>query len=128
LATTDPGGIPHVIPICYAFDGERFYTALDEKPKRVEDRALQRVRNIESSNRVALVVDRYEDNWSRLAYVLIRGRAELLSAGAGRHRVALTLLRERYPQYAGMALEERAVIQITPFRVTSWGNLEDGEG
>lgn len=127
LATKDPSGDPHVIPVCYAFDGRCFYSPLDEKPKRVDDGKLQRVRNITSSGRVALLVDRYDDDWSLLAYVLVRGQAELMAPGMGRHAKALALLRERYPQYVAMALERRPVIEITPIRVTSWGNLEAGE-
>ncbi|MCH8062702.1 MAG: pyridoxamine 5'-phosphate oxidase family protein, partial [Chloroflexi bacterium] len=59
LATVDGAGSPHVIPVCYAFDGERLYTALDLKPKRVEGRMLKRVRNILGNPRVSLVIDDY---------------------------------------------------------------------
>jgi PPOX class probable F420-dependent enzyme len=123
LATIGTAGDPHVIPICFAFDGAQFYSALDEKPKRVPARELQRVRNIIGDPRVALLLDRYDDDWSQLAYVLVHGRAELIEPPGRRHRAALTLLRERYPQYATMALEERPVIAVTPERVASWGNL-----
>src|SRR5207245_8487824 len=78
LATADADGNPHVIPVCYAFDGTHFYTPLDEKPKRVSETKLRRVRNIEVRPQVALVIDRYDDDWSQLGYVLIQGRAELL--------------------------------------------------
>src|SRR5205809_6500307 len=78
LATADAEGNPHVIPVCYAFDGERFYTPLDEKPKRVTARQLRRVRNTETRPEDALVLDQYDDDWSRLGYVLVQGRAELL--------------------------------------------------
>src|SRR5437588_9243879 len=78
LATADADGNPHVIPVCYAFDGTHFYTPLDEKPKRVAGSKLRRVRNIEVRPQVALVIDQYDDDWSRLGYVLVHGRAELL--------------------------------------------------
>jgi PPOX class probable F420-dependent enzyme len=121
LATADTAGNPHVIPCCYAFDGTRFYTPLDEKPKRVEYRQLRRVRNIEARPTVALVIDQYDDDWSRLGYVLIQGQAELLSPNNDEHARALVLLRERYVQYRTMALENYPVIAITPEQITSWG-------
>ena len=121
LATADADGNPHVIPVCYAFDGTRFYTPLDEKPKRVTGSKLRRVRNIEVRPEVALVIDQYDDDWSRLGYVLVQGRAELLSPEDITHAHALELLRERYSQYRTMALEKYPVIVITPDHVTSWG-------
>ena len=78
LATADADGNLHVIPVCYAFDGTRFFTPLDEKPKRVAESKLRRVRNIEARPAVALVIDQYDDDWSQLGYVLVQGRAELL--------------------------------------------------
>ena len=100
-------------------------SALDEKPKRVGDRALRRVRNIEGRPQVALVMDRYAEDWSRLGYVLVRGRATLLEPSDPAHAPALRLLRERYQQYRAMALEGHAVIAILPERVVSWGSLGD---
>jgi PPOX class probable F420-dependent enzyme len=121
LATSDADGHPHIVPVCYAFDGTRFYTPLDEKPKRVNESRLQRVRNIEARHEAALLIDQYDDDWSHLGYVLVRGRAELLQPEDSPHARALVLLRERYIQYRTMALETHAVIVITPDSVTSWG-------
>ena len=121
LATVSAAGNPHLVPVCYAFDGAAFYTPLDEKLKQVPDAELRRVRNIEENPRVALLVDRYEDDWSQLGYVLVRGTARLLRPENPTHEKALALLRERYPQYRSMNLKARALIAITPERVTSWG-------
>ena len=121
LATADAEGHPYVVPVCYAFDGERFYTPLDEKPKSVEASKLRRVRNIEARHEASLLIDQYDDDWSRLGYVLVHGRADLLSPQDPAHAQALVLLRERYAQYRSMALETRQVIVITPDHVTSWG-------
>lgn len=121
LATSDEAGHPYVVPVCYAFDGERFYTPLDEKPKRVEASKLRRVRNIEARHEAALVIDQYAEDWSQLGYVLVQGRADLLAPGDALHAHALRLLRARYPQYHNMNLEVQHVIVITPTRVTSWG-------
>src|SRR5438132_13524369 len=121
LATADENGSPHLVPVCYAFDGICFYTPLDEKPKRVAGTHLRRVRNIEARHEAALLIDQYDDDWSHLGYVLVRGRAELLQPEDSLHARALILLRERYIQYRTMALETHAVIVITPDSVTSWG-------
>lgn len=123
LATADRAGGPHVIPVCYACDGRSIYIALDAKPKRVAPQKLRRVRNLLENPLVALVVDRYSDDWSELAYVLIRGSAELLDGGEEQlHAVAL--LRERYVQYQMMPIQEQPVIAIRPSTIIAWGALE----
>ena len=121
LATADVDGHPHIVPVCYAFDGTRFYTPLDEKPKRVDESKLQRVRNIEARHEASLLIDQYDDDWSGLGYVLVHGHAGLLQPGDSLHTQALALLRERYVQYKTMELERHLVIVITPHSVTSWG-------
>ncbi|HEY3302151.1 MAG TPA: TIGR03668 family PPOX class F420-dependent oxidoreductase [Candidatus Binatia bacterium] len=120
LASADDKGRPHVIPICFAFDGKEIYSPIDEKPKKTSPLLLKRVRNIRANPHVAVVIDRYDDNWNKLAYVLISGRAQLLFRGA-RHAKAVRLLRKKYSQYEKMRLEERPIIQITIAGWTSWG-------
>ena len=78
LATAAASGEPHAIPVCYAFDGRRVHIALDEKPKDVPPTRLKRVRNILENPQVTLVADRYSEDWDLLAYVMVRGRAELV--------------------------------------------------
>lgn len=121
LATADADGRPHAIPVCYAFDGERFFIPLDEKPKRVDPLSLRRVRNLLERSDADLLIDRYDDDWSRLGYVLAHTRASLLAPDAPAHATALALLRERYPQYRAMALEERPLIALAPQRYSVWG-------
>ncbi len=121
LATSDAEGHPTLVPVCYAFDGTRFYTPLDEKPKSIEARKLKRVRNIEARHEAALLIDQYADDWSHLGYVLIHGHADLLPSGHPLHTIALPLLRARYVQYQAMALETLPIIVITPERVSAWG-------
>ena len=122
LATADASGHPHVIPIVFATDGQRLYTPLDEKPKRVEPRRLKRARNILVNPRVAVVVDEYDEDWTRLAWVLIQGTAEIVEAGE-RRESGVRGLQIRYHQYHDTSLERRPLIVITPTRVTSWGAL-----
>lgn len=123
LATADAGGHPHVIPIVYVVDGDRLYFALDAKPKRVPPERLKRVRNILQNPRVAIVIDSYSEEWDRLVYLLLHGRATLLREGPD-HDGALELLRAKYPQYREMSLKKAWVIQVDLERVTSWGPLE----
>lgn len=121
LATADANGHPHIVPVCYAFDGTHFYISLDEKPKRVNESQLRRVRNIEARHEASLLIDQYDDDWSRLAYILVHGHAGLLQPPDSMHTQALVLLRERYIQYRTMALENHSMIVITPDSVISWG-------
>ncbi len=125
LATADAGGAPYAVPICYVFDGERIYTAIDLKPKRVGGRALKRVRNILENPQVALVIDDYSENWNKLAYVMIRGSAEIVETGDERQRAEM-LLRKKYPQYAVMLEPGCAIIRIIPERLSSWGAVSYG--
>lgn len=120
LATADAAGVPHVIPVCYAFDGRAIYSVLDRKPKRAGLTRLRRVRNIQSNPEVALVVDHYEEDWSMLRYILLTGRAELLLVGEERAG-AVRLLRQKYPQYRDMDVDLNPVIKITPSKVVAWG-------
>ena len=102
LATADLYGHPHVVPVCYAYDGAHFYVPLDEKPKKVDESKLRRVRNILARHEASLLIDQYDDDWSRLGYVLVYGQAGLIQAGDALHAQALVLLRERYMQYRSM--------------------------
>ncbi len=126
LATADACGAPHVIPVCFVIDDAGVYITIDEKPKRVAGRALKRLRNIAENPEVALVANRYDDSdWSRLGWVMIRGRAEVLDTGP-EHGSAQRRLRLRYKQMAAMALEGLPVIAIRIERVASWGDLRSG--
>jgi PPOX class probable F420-dependent enzyme len=93
LATIRPDGSPRVVPICFALDGDTLYTAVDEKPKRT--RRLARLADIERDPRVEVVIDRYQDDWSQLCWVRLRGRARVVE----RDERALELLSAKYPQY-----------------------------
>jgi len=121
LATADATGQPHVIPVCYVFDGESVYSVLDAKPKTTPLRQLRRVRNILANPRVSLVVDHYEEDWTSLQYVMVTGDAGLLESGeewAG----AIVMLREKYPQYQQMDLAQSPVIKIVPARFVPWSS------
>ena len=126
LATLDAKTRPHIVPICFAYDGKFFYTAIDQKPKRVAPARLARLRNIREAPRVALLIDKYDEDWTQLWYILIRGKAKLIPKSAHKeHAWAIRKLRTKYPQYAqGMLADDAPVIRITPKRITSWGKIE----
>ena len=100
LATTDPDGRPHLVPIVFALDGATLYTAVDGKPKR--SRTLRRIENARERPQVTALVDRYDEDWSRLCWVRLRGRARVLDAGEEAEH-ALALLAEKYEQYRDAA-------------------------
>jgi PPOX class probable F420-dependent enzyme len=121
LATASESGVPHVIPVCFAFDGAAIYSVLDQKPKRAALTRLRRVRNIQANPRVSLVVDHYEEDWQRLWYILVTGEAVLLLDDDQRD-AAIAILRRKYPQYQDMDIDQNPVIQITPGKVISWNS------
>ena len=125
LATVDERHRPHVVPVCFAYDGEVFYTAIDQKPKRVTPDRLTRLRNILATPQVALLIDQYDEDWTKLWYILIRGRAKLLPTRGHEERArAIRKLRAKYPQYSGRMLPDDApIIRITPDRTTFWGKI-----
>jgi PPOX class probable F420-dependent enzyme len=126
LATLDAKTRPHIVPVCFVYDGKFFYTAIDQKPKRVAPARLARLRNIREAPRVALLIDQYDEDWTQLWYILIRGKAKLIPKSAHKeHARAIRRLRAKYPQYAqGMLADDAPVIRITPKRTTSWGKIE----
>jgi PPOX class probable F420-dependent enzyme len=125
LATVDAKGRPHAIPICFAYDGKQLYSAVDQKPKRVPGERLVRLQNIRVVPHVALLIDEYDEDWKRLWYILIRGKAKLLPNSARKERAgAIRKLRAKYPQYAGgMLADDAPIIRITPARIRSWGEF-----
>jgi PPOX class probable F420-dependent enzyme len=121
LGTVDTGGQPLVVPICYAFDGRALFSAIDAKPKRAAGRDLKRVRNIAGNPRVSIAIDHYEEDWSRLRYVIILGLAELLESGQEYVR-GVDLLLAKYPQYRALTLDPQGglMIKVTPRSILSW--------
>lgn len=120
LATAGAEGAPHVIPVCFTTDGRCIYSVLDQKPKRAPLTRLRRIRNIQANPQVALLIDHYEEDWTRLWYLLVSGTAELLVEGDERVQ-AIGMLRDKYQQYRVMDIDPNPVIKITPTRVVSWG-------
>jgi PPOX class probable F420-dependent enzyme len=133
LATLDRVRRPRLVPICFVAiateSALRLYTPIDEKPKKIDDPlALARVRDILANPTVWLLVDRWSEDWSQLAWLRLQGRADLLVPDAGQeakveHGATVEALRAKYPQYASHHLEIRPIIRIGVERSRSWGNL-----
>jgi PPOX class probable F420-dependent enzyme len=121
LATADVHAAPHVVPVCFACTATTLYVTIDTKPKG-HVASLKRLRNIAANPQVAFIADHYAEDWSRLGWVMLRGSAEVLAAGA-EHANAQALLRARYAQYRTMPIETLPVIALRVARVTTWGNL-----
>ncbi|MGC2413237.1 MAG: TIGR03668 family PPOX class F420-dependent oxidoreductase [Stellaceae bacterium] len=121
LATADAKGAPHLVPVCYAIDDVALYITVDEKPKQ-RDIPLKRVRNIRDNPQAAFIVDRYDEDWRRLGWVMLRGAAEILDEGP-EHDHAQALIVARYPQLKAMRIAELPVIALRIARATDWGDL-----
>jgi PPOX class probable F420-dependent enzyme len=121
LATADARAAPHLVPVCFVVSEGALYITIDQKPKG-DVRALKRLKNIIENPVAAFLADRWDEDWTRLGWVMLRGPAEILADGA-EHDRAQALLRSRYPQYRTMALDDFPVIAMRIARVTSWGNL-----
>jgi PPOX class probable F420-dependent enzyme len=96
LATVDPDGRPHLVPIVFVLEGETLYAAVDAKPKR--SLRLRRVDNARERPDVTVLIDHYEDDWERLWWIKLRGRARVLDAGEEADR-GMRLLADKYEQY-----------------------------
>lgn len=114
LATSSAESEPHVIPICFVLLGDTVYSVIDEKPK--SGRRLLRLRNIDQTGQAALVIDQYDEDWSQLAFVLMRGPARTIEANP----TALAALREKYPQYLDMSLEGAEMVELRVARWAAW--------
>lgn len=124
LATADARAAPHVVPVCFGLMDDTLYITIDRKPKRASARPLKRLGNILENPQAAIVFDHYDEDWRRLAWVMLRGRAEILGDGP-EHGRAQALLQGRYRQLAAMQLAGLPVIAIRIERTASWGDLGD---
>ena len=122
LATADSNAIPHVVPVCFAIRDDDLYITIDGKPKTTSHQSLKRLRNIRDNAAVAIVVDRYDEDWTLLGWVMLLGRAEILVNGI-EHDQAQALLRQRYRQLDSMQIAGLPVIAVRLERIKNWDNL-----
>jgi PPOX class probable F420-dependent enzyme len=122
LATVGPDGAPHLVPLCFALDGEVVYWAVDHKPKR--STRLRRVDNLRADPRCSLLVDHYDEDWTRLWWVRLDARARVVDDVAERAR-ALALLAAKYPQYQ-VTPPRGALLAVRVERWLGWSAGEPG--
>lgn len=123
LATVDSEFKPHVVPVVFVFDGNHFFIPVDEKRKVSKPEKLKRIRNIQDNPNVALLIDQYDEDWTKLAFVMIQGKASVASKREGNIQVrrAYNKLMVKYVQYQKIGVGEMC-IKITPKKVASWSN------
>jgi PPOX class probable F420-dependent enzyme len=135
LATVGTEGLPRLVPVCFVvaetddkLGRPRIYSPIDEKTKTSPDpHKLARVRDLLILPAATLLVDRWDEDWTRLGWLRLYGRAELLEPQpheVQEHARAVAALRAKYEQYAGHQLESRPIIRITADRSVSWGRLD----
>ena len=122
MATIDPDGRPHVVPLVFALDQDTLYSSVDDKPKTTQ--RVRRLGNIEANpDRVTVLVDHYEDDWPEVWWVRLRGTGRVLGKGPERER-GLRLLAEKYPQYRDMPPQGAVIaLDVTEWLGWSWRPL-----
>lgn len=123
LATIDSEFKPHLVPVVFVFNGNHFFIPVDEKRKTAKPEKLKRIRNIQDNPNVTLLIDEYSEDWTKLAFVMIQGKASIATKEEGNIQVrqAYKKLMIKYLQYQKVGLGERCII-ITPKKVASWRN------
>jgi PPOX class probable F420-dependent enzyme len=122
LATIDSDFKPHLVPVVFVFDGNHFFIPVDEKRKRAKPEKLRRIRNIQGNANVALLIDEYNEDWTRLAFVMIQGIASIEKSRPQADiqvQKALKQLTTKYTQYQKVGTGE-LLIRIKPEKVVSW--------
>jgi PPOX class probable F420-dependent enzyme len=139
LATTAPDGRPRLVPICFVLSPDddgmgraRLYMPLDEKPKRDPDpRRLARVRDLLVLPQATLLIDRWDEDWTRLGWVRLYATGEVLEPEpreVEEHAAAVDALRAKYAQYERQAIDARPIVRFAIDRVVAWGAIDDAPG
>jgi PPOX class probable F420-dependent enzyme len=125
LATVNSESQPHLVPVVFVFDGTHFFIPIDEKRKKTKPDELKRVRNIRENPDVALLIDRYSEDWTKLSFVMVQGKASIALNTRGNVQVkaAYKKLAMKYPQYRNIGLGNTCIV-IKPERVVSWKNSD----
>ncbi|MDQ3967164.1 MAG: TIGR03668 family PPOX class F420-dependent oxidoreductase [Thermoproteota archaeon] len=123
LATVDSEFKPHIVPVVFVFDGNNFFIPVDEKRKAAKPGKLKRIRNIQDNPNVALLIDEYSEDWTKLAFIMIEGKASVATKEEQNIQVreAYKKLMAKYIQYQKVGVGEMCII-ITPKKVASWSN------
>jgi PPOX class probable F420-dependent enzyme len=142
LATADSKAIPHIVPVVFAFDGEKYYIPVDEKTKTTKPDKLRRIKNIEINPAVALLIDEYSEDWEKLLFIMIQGKASILGKRRGNEKeeeeeqqendendkllkIAHKLLFAKYTQYQHIAIGKLCIV-IYPQKTIFWSMVSKG--
>ena len=129
LATVDSENKPYLVPVVFVFDGDYFFIPIDEKRKEVKPEKLKRIKNIRGNPNVSLLIDEYSEDWTKLVFVMIQGKATIITTKTGGNiqihslKEAYKKLITKYSQYQKIGLSEMCII-IKPEKVTSWRNSQ----
>jgi len=121
LATVDQKSHPYVVPVVFVFHENSFFIPLDEKTKTVNSRKLKRVKNIEKNSNVTLLIDKYQNDWKKLFFLMIHGKATVIDGNSKLMDKIHKLLISKYPQYKKIGIGN-SCIMINPTKVTFWNN------
>ena len=122
LATVDQKSHPYVVPVVFVFHENSFFIPLDEKVKTVNPRKLKRVKNIEKNPNVTLLIDKYQNNWKNLFFLMIHGKATITDSKNSKSMDKIhKLLISKYPQYKKIGIGN-SCITINPTKVIFWKN------
>ena len=127
LATVDRTFRPHLVPVVFVFDGNHFFIPIDQKRKTVKPRGLKRIKNLQDNPNVALLIDTYSEDWTKLAFVMIQGKASVITSRTQWNidvKEAYKKLTTKYRQYQKIGMSEMCII-IKPEKITSWGANPD---
>jgi PPOX class probable F420-dependent enzyme len=134
LSTIGHGNIPHLVPVVFVFDGYCYYLPIDKKRKIEKIEELKRIRNIKHNPNVALLIDEYYEDWSKLVFVMIQGKANLIDNREEEENKINSyennnpilkeihkLLYQKYPQYNDIGIGQYC-IKIQPKKIIFWKN------
>jgi len=127
LATVDSTFRPHLVPVVFVFDGNNFFIPIDQKRKTVKPQGLKRIKNLQDNPNVALLIDTYSEDWTKLAFVMIQGKASVITSRTQLNidvKEAYKKLTTKYRQYQKIGMSEMCII-IKPEKITSWGANPD---
>ena len=120
LATVDQKSHPYVVPVVFVFHENSFFIPLDEKVKTVNARKLKRVKNIEKNPNVTLLIDEYQNDWKKLFFLMIHGKATVTDGKNSKIMDKVhKLLISKYPQYKKIGVGN-SCIKINTTKVTFW--------
>ena len=136
LATADSKANPHIVPVVFAFDGEKYYIPIDKKTKTTKPGELRRIKNIDANPAVALLIDEYNEDWNKLLFIMVQGKAAILGKKKGNDegtrqeedgddkllKKAHELLKTKYPQYQHIDIGKLSIV-IYPQKTIFWSML-----